>query len=185
LIGFMGTGKTTVGRRLAAELGWRFVDTDAEVERATGLTIPEIFARWGEARFRKEESRAVARVCSASAQVIATGGGAVLDPANRERLRRCGTVVWLVASPEVIQRRVGRSGSRPLLAQDGGLEHIRELLSRREPYYRALADITVDTSELSVAEVVREILGALEARATPSGEGNSGGAAPAARGDLA
>lgn len=169
LIGFMGTGKTTVGRRLAAALGKEFVDTDAEVERITGLTVAQIFARYGERRFRAEEALAVARACAGRGRVISTGGGAVLDPANVAAMRRAGMVVWLTATPEIIQRRVGRRSDRPLLARDNSLEHIRELLSKREPHYRACADFTVDTSALSVGEVVEEIIKRLAGKEDPGG----------------
>lgn len=165
----MGTGKTTVGRRLAAALGKQFIDTDAEVESATGLTIPEIFARYGEPYFRAEEARALARACAGRGRVIATGGGAVLAPANVEAMRRAGKVVWLQATPEVIQKRVGGHGDRPLLARDNSLERIRELLARREPHYRACADLAIDTSALSVGEVVAEIMRRLVGKEEPGG----------------
>ncbi|MGB9887032.1 MAG: shikimate kinase [Moorellales bacterium] len=158
----MGVGKTAVGRRLAAVLNKRFVDTDLEVERATGRSIPELFARYGEPRFREEEARVVAEVCRGRDQVIATGGGAVLRPENAAALRSSGVVIWLEAAPEVIYRRVGKGSGRPLLASGSARERIRELLAAREPYYRALAHFRVDTSGRSVEEVVAEILARLE-----------------------
>jgi len=158
LIGFMGVGKTAVGRYLAAVLNRRFVDVDLEVERVTGLGIPEIFARYGEPRFREEEARALARVCQHRGQVIATGGGAVLRPENAEALRRAGVVVWLKADPEAIYRRVGSGGGRPLLAGANAQERIRELLAQREPCYRACAHMAVDTTGRSVEEVAAEIV---------------------------
>lgn len=165
----MGTGKTVVGRRLAAALDREFYDTDAEVEREAGLKIPEIFARYGEPYFRALEARAVVRVCAGAGRVIATGGGAVLNPESAVALRRSGTVVWLTAAPEVIFRRLGGQDGRPLLPPDAGLERIRELLARREPSYRACAHFAVDTSDLSVDQVVQEILRLLPGRGVAGG----------------
>ena len=167
----MGCGKTIVGRRLAETLGKRFVDTDQEVERATGLTISEIFSRYGEHRFREEERRAVERAGSERNTVIATGGGAVLNPANVQALRRSGTVIWLVAGPEVIRRRVAGKGHRPLLAEDQGLNRIKELLEARESVYRACADLIVDTSRLTVGQVVRELVRLLREKHEPGTDG--------------
>ncbi|MBC7335697.1 MAG: shikimate kinase [Clostridia bacterium] len=171
LVGFMGTGKTVVGRRLAAALGRKFVDTDAEVERVTGRTIPELFARYGEGRFRTEEARVLAGLCRRGNRVIATGGGAVLDPANVERLRESGVVVWLTAPPVEIWRRVGGAGGRPLLAGAGGLAKVEAMLAAREPHYRRAADFSVETGGRSVEAVVAAIIEELARRKVILGEG--------------
>lgn len=169
LTGFMGTGKSEVGRRLAERLGWRFVDTDALIEREEHLTIPEIFTRKGEPYFRRVEGRVVEGVCGEEVVVVATGGGAIVDEGNRQRMQESGVVVCLTASPETILARVAGSGNRPLLqgdeplelseAPDSGLvlQRIHSLLSQRAAAY-ARADITVETSGLSVDEVVEEVL---------------------------
>ena len=158
LTGFMGTGKTAVGRRLARALGRPFVDIDGLIEAAAGRTVAEIFATDGEPHFRALERDAVEQACSVPEAVIATGGGTVLDPDNRRRLAAAGPIVCLEAKPEDILRRVGDPASRPLLAagRDQGLGRIRSLLDERAPTY-ALAAHTVDTSGLSLDEVVARI----------------------------
>jgi shikimate kinase len=160
LTGFMATGKTEVGRRLARLLGRPFVDTDGLVEAAAGCPIAEIFARHGEAHFRALERAAVEQACAVPEAVIATGGGALLDPENRRRLAAAGPIVHLTARPEEILRRVGDPSSRPLLAngnrQGDRLERIRALLAERTPAY-ALATHAVETSDLSVEQVVERV----------------------------
>lgn len=158
LTGFMGTGKTAVGKRLAKRLGWEFVDIDQRIEAGAGVPIARIFAERGEAVFRRLERRCISRIVRARQQVIATGGGAFVDPESRARLRVSGPVICLTAKPHVILERVGRRiASRPLLADDGNpLARIKALLSQRAPAY-AQADLTVDTSELSVDDVVERI----------------------------
>lgn len=160
LTGFMGTGKSEVGKRLAERLGWRFVDTDALIEREERLTIPEIFAQKGEPYFRMVEGRVVEEVCGEEGVVVATGGGAIVDEGNRQRMQESGVVVCLTASPEIILTRVGGGGNRPLLQGGEPLERICSLLSQRAAAY-AKADITVETSGLSVDEVVKEVLRSL------------------------
>lgn len=162
----MGSGKTTVGIRLAASLGRAFVDTDHEVEHEAGMTIPDIFSRRGEAVFRRLEASVLARVCAQTGQVIATGGGAVLDPSNVALMRRSGTVVWLTVSSRAASNRVGGGGGRPLLAGEG-LDHLGDLLARREPLYRAAAHWVIDTSSLTVNQSVRQILALLKHRPEP------------------
>jgi len=163
LVGLMGAGKTTVGMRCAQLLGRSFVDTDAVVEAATGKTVAEIFFEEGEARFRELERDAVADV-SASPEplVIACGGGAVLDPTTRRRLRAVGLVVWLQASPPVLGRRVGRDRTRPLLggSPDTVLERLATL---RAPAYEAAADVVVDTDGRTVDEVADAVIAELRA----------------------
>lgn len=160
LIGFMGTGKSVVGRALAKRLRRRFVDTDSEIEAAAGLTIPEIFSRHGEPYFRHLERQVVQRVAAGAGQVIAAGGGTVVDEENARVLRATGVIVWLVASPEAIYQRVGRSTNRPLLAgagEENRRRRIAELLARREPVYRQCADFSVHTDGLTPWQVAREI----------------------------
>ena len=158
LIGFMGTGKSTVGKRLAQSLAWDFVDTDCEIGEITNLSITEIFRRHGETRFRSEERIVVERLSQQEQIVIATGGGTVLNPLNWEALAQNGIVIALHASLEAILSRIGHKNDRPLLK--GSQEEIEKLWSERQKCY-AQADFTVDTSEKDVDEVVSEILGRL------------------------
>ena len=160
LTGFMATGKTEVGRRVALLLGAPFVDTDGLIEAAAGRTVAEIFAADGEAGFRAFEREAVERACGVAGAVIATGGGTLLDPDNRRRLVAAGPIVCLSATPEEILRRVGDPASRPLLQNGhaGGdrLARIRSLLAERAPVY-ALASHAVDTSGLDLDTVVERV----------------------------
>lgn len=156
LVGFMGTGKTTIGRKLGQTLGRRFVDTDAEIEAATGLSISEIFRRYGERYFRAIEKLAIKRIVGMSNLVIATGGGAVTDSEVRLLLSEAGMVFWLTARPEVILERTQTNQDRPLL-RGKALPAIIDLMRDREVYYR-FADYTIDTSDLSVNQVVEEVL---------------------------
>lgn len=158
LTGFMGTGKTAVGKRLAKRLGWKFVDLDEQIEAGAKMPITQIFSEHGEAVFRRLERRHVHRVVHGHHQVIATGGGAFADVKNRGLLRAIGTVVCLTATPQAILKRVGRrAGTRPLLAGRGGiLGRIKVLLAKRAPAY-AQADLTIDTSRLSIEETVERV----------------------------
>ena len=157
LIGFMGTGKTTAGRRLAKRLGWEFVDLDALIESRTGRAIADIFTRHGEPVFRRLEQRWIRRVARGDQQVIATGGGAFLDPENRRLLKSGGPVICLTASAPVILQRVSPILSkRPLLAGTQPLERIQQLLAQRASSYDK-ADWMVDTSRLTPEEVVERI----------------------------
>ena len=160
LTGFMATGKTEVGRRLARRLGRPFVDTDGLIEAAARKPVADIFASEGEARFRELERVAVAEACLVPEAVVATGGGTLLDADNRRRLAAAGPIVCLSASAEEILRRVGDPRTRPLLANGDAagdrLERIRELLAARAPAY-ALATHEVDTSGLSVDQVVERV----------------------------
>jgi len=163
LLGFMGTGKSIVGRRLAVELQYRFVDTDHLIEERTGRKIPEIFSEDGEAHFRSLESEVVAEVSGWSAHVISTGGGVVLNPLNLDRLEQQGILVGLTARPEVILRRVQRrTGQRPLLKTPDPLGKITALLSEREAAYNR-AKIKVDTSDIPIKKSVQRILKQVEA----------------------
>lgn len=165
LMGFMGTGKSEVGRRLAQRLGRIFVDTDAMIVERAGKSVPAIFAEDGEVRFRTLEAEAVAEAVRRHGAVIAVGGGAVVDPANAGRLRAAGVMVHLTADPETILARVGDAPDRPLLAGGDPREAVTRLLAEREAAYTAAADVTVDTSARTVDEVVDEI------RRTVAGQG--------------
>jgi len=160
LTGFMATGKSEVGRRLARARGGPFVDTDDLVQAAAGRSIAEIFASDGEPRFRTLEREAVERACGVGDAVVATGGGTMLDPENRRRLAAAGPIVCLAASPADILKRVGDPASRPLLAQKNGhadtLDRIRALLAERAPAY-ALATHTIATTGLDVDTVVERV----------------------------
>jgi shikimate kinase len=160
LMGFMGTGKSEVGRRLAQRLGRAFVDTDQLVEEHAGKRIPAIFAEDGELAFRALERAAVAEAAGRGGAVIALGGGAVLDPENVGCLREAGILVYLTARPEVILGRVADGANRPLLRDDPRAT-VTRLLAERGPVYAAAADVTVDTSERTADEVVGEIQQAL------------------------
>ena len=158
LIGFMGTGKTVVGKRLARRLGWTFVDVDSLIVGSATEPVAKIFAEHGEGVFRRLETRMIRRVAKGHAQVIATGGGAFVNPENRQLLRAVGPVVGLTASPAVILRRVKPTlRSRPLLARARApLSRIQQLTRERSAAY-AKADLTIDGSRLSVDEMVERI----------------------------
>jgi shikimate kinase len=160
LTGFMGTGKSEVGRRLAQRLGRSFVDTDQLVEERAGKRVAAIFADDGEAVFRRLEREAVVDAAGRTGVVIAVGGGAVLDPENVRHLQQSGVLIHLTARPEIILDRVGDARSRPLLRQNPR-GTVARLLEEREPTYAAAADMTVDTSERTADEVVGEIQSAL------------------------
>ncbi|WP_206812728.1 shikimate kinase [Paradesulfitobacterium ferrireducens] len=159
LTGFMGSGKSTVGKRLARTLGWEFIDTDLEIERITDMTVAEIFKRHGETRFRSEESLMVKRLMDRENCVIATGGGTVLNPENQTLLAQMGVVISLYAPVETILERVGHRTDRPLLKT--GREEIEALWEARQAAY-ARADYIVDTTEKNIEEVEKEILVYLE-----------------------
>ncbi len=164
LIGYRGSGKSTVGQRLADRLGWPFVDTDSWIEQKSGLSIREIFARDGEPGFREQETQAIRAVCSAAerATVVSLGGGAVLRPENQLLLREHGTCVYLKGSAEELWKRIAADQStqsrRPNLSVQGGFEEVVELLCRRSPVYENLAQKTVVVDGQSPDEVVDEIL---------------------------
>jgi shikimate kinase len=156
LIGFMGTGKTTIGQRLAEILGWTFTDTDKRIEELTGMSIPELFAEKGEAYFRQVESEVIESLRSSEQLVVSTGGGAVLREANREAMLASGLVVALTADAETIISRVRGDANRPLLA--GDLEgKVRQLLRDRAGAYD-FAHVVIDTSNKAVEEIVQVIL---------------------------
>ena len=159
LIGMMGSGKTTVGRGLAAALGRPLVDSDAQVEARTGRTVREIFESDGEAAYRVLEREAlVDALAEAEPSVVAAAGGVVLDAGNRAVLQEAGTVVWLRARPEVLARRVSAGRDhRPLLGDDP-LAALRRLDAERRPLYEEVADLVVDVDDLSTRQVVTAVL---------------------------
>jgi shikimate kinase len=161
LIGMMGTGKTSIGRPVAARLGRRFLDSDEQVERRTGRTVREIFEADGEAAYRRLESEALAAaLAEPEPAVVAAAGGVVIDPANRELLRRAGTVIWLDAPPEVLARRIVDGDHRPLLGDDP-LATLTRLAAEREGWYREVADAVVDVGGRTEAEAVEAVLDVL------------------------
>jgi shikimate kinase len=157
LIGFMGTGKSSVGRIAAEQLGYTFVDTDQLIEQRTGKTISRIFAELGEPVFRDWEKRIVAELGAQSRQVISTGGGLAANPDNLAALKVHSLVICLWASPEVIFERVRNQAHRPLLLAPDALTKIRDLLTQREPFYKQ-ADVLVNTELRSVKEVAQHAL---------------------------
>jgi shikimate kinase len=163
LVGMMGVGKSSVGRRLAGRLSIPFVDADSEIEKAASMTIPEIFARHGEAYFRSGEARVLARLLESGPQVLATGGGAFMNPDTRALVALKGVSVWLNADLDVLLRRTSkRRSDRPLLQTDDPAETLRALLAEREPTY-ALADLTVQSREVPHEAIVADVLAALAA----------------------
>src|SRR6202045_5105738 len=161
LVGMMGVGKSSIGRRLAARRGVPFVDADAEIEKAAGMSIADIFARHGEADFRSGEARVIARLLDGGPQVLATGGGAVMNADTRAAIKAKGVSIWLSAEFEVLMRRINkRKNDRPLLQTADPAATLRELLVAREPVY-AQADLTVQSREVPHDAIVAEIITAL------------------------
>jgi len=152
----MAAGKTVVGRRLARSLSWSFVDLDAVIENSEGRPVREIFARRGEGYFREREKAALGQVLEGSGQVIALGGGAVVDPDNLRLLRERSLLIWLRVSPGTVLSRVGQTEDRPLLQGPDRLKRIEQLSAQREGIY-AEAHVAVDTDELTEDEVVQRI----------------------------
>ena len=157
LTGFMGSGKSSVGKKLARALNFGFIDTDAIIEKDVGMSITTIFKRKGEPYFREMESKAIALVSMLDNQVIATGGGVPLRETNMQELERNGMVVHLKVSPENVLKRIGHDTSRPLLQTKDPLETARAILSKREKAYARCA-LSVDTDTHSVEEIVEKIL---------------------------
>lgn len=163
LTGFMGSGKTSVGKLIAEKTGRAFVDTDDLIEQRAGKSIPRIFEEEGETAFRDLETEAVQHAAQTHARVIATGGGAVMRPQNREALRKTGEIVFLDAPIEVIFQRIQNDGSRPLLEAENPLMKARALLEKRRPVYLQ-ADMTVDTQRLTIEQTADKIVQALQKR---------------------
>jgi shikimate kinase len=157
LIGFMGTGKSEVGKELAKMLGYKFIDTDELIERREGIPVSEIFDKCGEPYFRKIESEIVEEVSEMENVVISTGGGAVISSENRMNFKKNSITICLTASPEVIYERTRGYDNRPLLKTDDPYMRIKELLKEREPYYSE-ADMKIDTTQLETQKVVEMIM---------------------------
>ena len=163
LVGMMGAGKSSVGRRLAAKLGVDFHDADAEIEEAAGCSISEIFDRFGEAAFRDGERKIVARLLSAPPHILATGGGAFIDPETRAKIRDTAISVWIKVPVDVLLSRVGRRDTRPLLRNGEPREILEKLLETREPIY-AEADLIVESENGPHGAMVDKIFDALKDR---------------------
>jgi shikimate kinase len=158
LIGFMGCGKSSVGRRLSGLTGHRFVDVDELVTQAEGRSISEIFSQRGEDHFRDLEQRALEKLVGVCGIVLSTGGGLVIRPENRETLKRIGIVAWLDADPEILFERAMRSGRRPLLQTEDPRATFDELLSVRRDLYEITADFRLDSSRLTHDEAAQNLL---------------------------
>jgi shikimate kinase len=172
IVGMPGAGKTSVGRRLAARLALPFVDSDAEVEAAAGMTVSQIFERLGEAEFRKGEKRVMARLLERPPLVLATGGGALMDPDTRALVRERAVSVWLRADIEVLLERTSHRNDRPLIKKDSAAQTLRELQELREPIY-AMADIVVTSDKRPADETVERVLKALKEFLSRSGKGKA------------
>jgi shikimate kinase len=162
LVGLMGAGKTTVGRILSKRYAKSFYDSDHEIEARCGVKIPVIFEIEGEAGFRKREEATVAELTALSNVVVATGGGAVLSAASREVLKTRGIVIYLHGMPEHLYERTRHDRNRPLLQTANPLARLRELYALRDPLYREVADIVVDTGRQSVSGMTRVLFGKLD-----------------------
>jgi shikimate kinase len=178
LVGMMGAGKSSVGRRVALRLGIPFVDADSEIEKAAGMSITDIFAIRGEAEFRAGEARVILRLLEGGPQVLATGGGAFINPDTRAAIAAKGISIWLKAEPDVLMKRIKRRQDRPLLHTADPAATLRKLLDEREPVY-ALADLTVQSREVTHDRIVDEIVGAIAGRigapcAVPPASGEGG-----------
>ncbi|MCA1978891.1 MAG: shikimate kinase [Thiobacillus sp.] len=172
LVGLMGAGKTTVGRLLAKHYGCDFHDSDHEIEARCGVKIPVIFEIEGEAGFRRREEAAIAELTALSGIVLATGGGAVLSPANRQALHDNGLVIYLRGTPEHLYERTRHDRNRPLLQTANPLEKLRELYRQRDPLYREIADVVVDTGRQSVAGMSRALFDKIDRLRASAGDGN-------------
>ena len=175
LVGMMGAGKSSIGRRLAARLNIPFVDADTEIETAAQMTIADIFARQGEDYFRSGEARVIARLLDGGPQVLATGGGAVMNADTRAAIKAKGVSIWLTADVDVLMRRINkRRHERPMLQAEDPAARLRELMVEREPVY-ALSDLTVQSREVPHEAIVTEIVAVLgdflDASSMPRGNG--------------
>lgn len=155
LVGLMGAGKTTIGKALAKRLGWRFVDSDHEIEARTGVSIPTIFEIEGEEGFRRRETQVLRELTALPHIVMATGGGVVIAEENRQLLRDNGFVVYLDVSPAQLYERTRHDRNRPLLQVADPLRRLQELLEVRGPYYREVADLVVDGNRCNATAVVQ------------------------------
>jgi len=162
LVGMMGAGKSTIGRRLAARLRLPFLDADGEIETAAGMSIPDIFETHGEAHFRDGEARVIARLLEAGPGVLATGGGAFMRTETRERIRGKAVSIWLKADADIIMRRVKRRADRPLLQTPDPAATVGRLIEEREPVYQR-ADLTIWSRDVPHEKIVDECIDALHA----------------------
>jgi shikimate kinase len=158
LIGFMGVGKSTIGRLLAKEMKGGLIEMDETIEAEQGITISEIFVQYGETHFRDLESELVERIAGEEGKIVSCGGGAVLRPQNVANMKKSGNIVFLSATPETIYKRVRHSTNRPLLNGNMNVEYIAGLMEKRRALYEGAADVTISTDEKTTADVVREIL---------------------------
>jgi len=163
LVGMMGSGKSTIGRRLAARLGLPFLDADSEIEAAAGMSIPDIFEAHGEPHFRDGEARVIARLLESGPAVLATGGGAFLREETRSRVGAKAVSIWLKADVDIIMRRVRRRADRPLLQTPDPEATVRRLIGEREPVYQH-ADLTIWSRDVPHDKIVDECIDALYAR---------------------
>ncbi len=166
LVGMMGAGKSTIGRRLAARLRLPFLDADIEIEAAAGMSIPDIFEIHGEPHFRDGEARVIARLLDGGPAVLATGGGAFMREETRNRIRDKAVSIWLQADVDVIMKRVKRRADRPLLQTEDPTATVTRLLEAREPLYRT-ADLTIGSRDVPHDRIVDECIDALRARLCP------------------
>jgi shikimate kinase len=174
LVGMMGAGKSSIGRRLAVRLGVPFVDADIEIEKAAGMTIPEIFAAHGEPYFRAGEQRVIARLLDSGPQVLATGGGAFMNPETRSAIGAKGVSVWLRATLDVLTKRIKRRNDRPLLKNTNPVETLRRLIDERYPTYAESA-LTVESRDVPHDTIVEEIVEGLRSYVSlnPAPTGNT------------
>lgn len=154
----MGAGKTTLGKALAGRLGMAFVDTDRVIEERTGVSIPTVFEIEGEEGFRRREAQVVADIAATGGRVVATGGGIVLRPENREHLAASGFVVYLNVPPHLLWERTRHDRNRPLLQVDNPLQKLRELFQARDPYYREVADLVVDGARMKANGILQLLI---------------------------
>lgn len=158
LIGFMGSGKSTIARLLAKETGNKLIEMDETIEAEAGCSINEIFEKQGEAYFRDLESQLVERIAKNGSAVVSCGGGAVLRPENVANMRKNGTIVYLSATPETIYKRVCHSTNRPLLNGNMNVEYITQLMEKRLPIYEKAADVVIVVDNKEKSEIVSEIV---------------------------
>lgn len=163
LVGMMGAGKTTVGKKLAKATGRRFIDLDRAIEQTTGVSVATIFEIEGEAGFRQRESQVLLEIAMSDGRVIATGGGVVLDPRNRACLAAAGLVIYLHAPPELLYERTRHDKTRPLLQVEDPLRRIRQLVERRDPLYREVADLVIESGS-GLGKIVGMIDSAVKTR---------------------
>jgi shikimate kinase len=173
LVGMMGAGKSSIGRKLAQRLNLPFVDADAEIEQAACMSISEIFARHGEPYFRTGEARVIARLLDGGPQVLATGGGAFMHPQSREAIRAKAVSIWLKAEYDVLMKRIKRRGDRPMLKTDDPGETLRRLMQERDPVY-AEADVIVNSRDVPHEIIIAEIISAVTPRLAELGAAATG-----------